>query len=611
MPLVNMRPCLKPGFLFVFLCTLVLCWCMPSVLLAADEQESESELTAVGSAGRLWIAVGSSADKGWLQWLYHMDKPEGPVRILAEVGAQKGRIEAAAAVGSSLYVFYDNGAHYRYEADRSRVEIRLPDSVLPESLTGAVVDLRPRLWALVNDRTADLVEAEANERDQAPQAGKEQNSAEATDEQVDGSAETRRSLDEARLPGTLHVVVYEAGSWRPFDAAPRDLDNPHRCWLLADGSRLFLLWTDALDKQGLRVVVRSGHRWQELATLRLPDGVEPASVSYIDGHLAVVGFSADGADADQKILAWRLSVNRDQDSPGSWKPADAFLDQQENELLVSADSTAGTFAGRIALVQAGQEAYEVLLLPVEGGAIEQPAIAIPDPQVPPEPSLMRGVLNMLGVVILGGVVFLVFRRRQESLANPVVLPEGVYIAGIGPRLFAALIDVLPAVGFMLAIWYKPLADFSDELYVAAESGTNVETMPVPTTVIWAWVACRVFYVAYCTLFEWRWAATPGKMLVGCRVASESGHQPKGHQILVRNVTRFVEFEPFLPVWPFYLIVVLTNTRQRIGDLLAHTIVVQGLAIELKTTDQQPEQGESMSVLEDTTENDDHDPDQPS
>jgi uncharacterized RDD family membrane protein YckC len=36
----------------------------------------------------------------------------------------------------------------------------------------------------------------------------------------------------------------------------------------------------------------------------------------------------------------------------------------------------------------------------------------------------------------------------------------------------------------------------------------------------------------------------------------------------------IELEPFLQIWPFLLIVFFTHNRQRLGDLLAHTVVVE-------------------------------------
>ena len=50
----------------------------------------------------------------------------------------------------------------------------------------------------------------------------------------------------------------------------------------------------------------------------------------------------------------------------------------------------------------------------------------------------------------------------------------------------------------------------------------------------------VFYA----FFEGLWARTPGKLLFGTRVVNEEGGPPSFKQILIRNLCRFIPFEPF-------------------------------------------------------------------
>jgi uncharacterized RDD family membrane protein YckC len=77
------------------------------------------------------------------------------------------------------------------------------------------------------------------------------------------------------------------------------------------------------------------------------------------------------------------------------------------------------------------------------------------------------------------------------------------------------------------------------------------------------------------IWELATGATPGKMLFGCRVLGINGAPPLTRQIVVRNAARVLE----LLAWPLLLLTlmsmgVLTRNRQRIGDLLADTMVVE-------------------------------------
>ena len=54
----------------------------------------------------------------------------------------------------------------------------------------------------------------------------------------------------------------------------------------------------------------------------------------------------------------------------------------------------------------------------------------------------------------------------------------------------------------------------------------------------------ILIVAYYVFFEGVWARTPGKLLFGTIVVTESGDKPPVLQILGRTLCRFIPFEPF-------------------------------------------------------------------
>lgn len=83
----------------------------------------------------------------------------------------------------------------------------------------------------------------------------------------------------------------------------------------------------------------------------------------------------------------------------------------------------------------------------------------------------------------------------------------------------------------------------------------------------------VISIGYGVLLEWAWRGqTIGKRLLRLRVMDASGLRLQFHQVLMRNLLRFVDLLPL-----FYLlggVVSLVSPRaQRLGDLAAGTIVV--------------------------------------
>lgn len=54
----------------------------------------------------------------------------------------------------------------------------------------------------------------------------------------------------------------------------------------------------------------------------------------------------------------------------------------------------------------------------------------------------------------------------------------------------------------------------------------------------------VVMLAYYIFFEGVWARTPGKLLFGTIVVTESGHKPSFLQVITRTLCRFIPFEAF-------------------------------------------------------------------
>jgi uncharacterized RDD family membrane protein YckC len=92
--------------------------------------------------------------------------------------------------------------------------------------------------------------------------------------------------------------------------------------------------------------------------------------------------------------------------------------------------------------------------------------------------------------------------------------------------------------------------------------------------------CAVFLAViflYFILFEGYLGGTPGKLLLGLRVRNIDGSPISIRQSLIRNAGRMIDGLPFLNLIGIVSIA-RSPLRQRIGDMLAHTVVIHKRSI---------------------------------
>jgi uncharacterized RDD family membrane protein YckC len=177
---------------------------------------------------------------------------------------------------------------------------------------------------------------------------------------------------------------------------------------------------------------------------------------------------------------------------------------------------------------------------------------------------------------MGGIMLLIFWRRQPALLRPAPLPSHLACAPVWRRLVAFLIDAVPAGAITAPLWLALLVQVTT-------AGPPEQLDPATQADLagrgWtAWLALRGFQAAYCALTEAVFGASPGKLLLGCRVVAEDGRPAAVGRVILRNLLRVLELEINPPLVPLLLLVVLTRNRQRLGDIVARTLVVQQRSI---------------------------------
>jgi uncharacterized RDD family membrane protein YckC len=140
-------------------------------------------------------------------------------------------------------------------------------------------------------------------------------------------------------------------------------------------------------------------------------------------------------------------------------------------------------------------------------------------------------------------------------------PEGVAVdlvlAGLGSRFVARLLDTFLQGAFILA-WY---------LLLVVSDGAALLSAVGSIGIFLGWFAYDVVFEVFAS------GRTPGKRWTGLRVVQLSGGPVGWGSSSVRNLVRLLDFLPGL-----YLVgslsVVLSNRGQRVGDLVAGTLVVR-------------------------------------
>lgn len=163
------------------------------------------------------------------------------------------------------------------------------------------------------------------------------------------------------------------------------------------------------------------------------------------------------------------------------------------------------------------------------------------------------------------------------------LPEQIVLelkpASFGSRALAYTIDwtirwtITLFVGIVLLYALLGLSDFSMELFdnVAQklEGGLAMTMSALALMLLFVFA----FQWSYSIYFEvLRGGATPGKKAVGLRVVNEHGLPVSFQTSLIRNVFLLIDILPILGCVAMGSIL-LTARRQRLGDLVARTLVI--------------------------------------
>jgi uncharacterized RDD family membrane protein YckC len=165
-------------------------------------------------------------------------------------------------------------------------------------------------------------------------------------------------------------------------------------------------------------------------------------------------------------------------------------------------------------------------------------------------------------------------RDQITIDTPELVEIQFPIAGIGSRCVALFLDyLLQGAAFFVFIFIAvSLPAGLSRFATLSEKWTVALLVLVPFLLHWG----------YFTLFEAFWdGQTPGKRITKIRVIQQSGRPIQLFESMSRNLVRLIDAVP-----AFYGVgivsIFLTKRQQRLGDLVAGTLVIHERKMEAPT-----------------------------
>jgi len=494
----------------------------------------------------------------------------------ATPSALGGRPVAAVAVGQGLHVLFEKPAGYlRLDMEggttplASGMDARWPADAAAmgaceagEFVTGAA----PSLLAAVPRQPAGLP---APISPPPPKASAKNATRPARTATRPAPSTAPRHLPAGRV---VQIGIFQnlSGEWTHLaDLPPLAVLPGANAFLTALKGELFVLLPGGHAAPNRLFTVTSSGAVHELALEGFVAGATPLAMTRLQGRLAIllatpaprneaIALHLATFDADKRTFAARplLRNGNSFELPGDSWPAGAaykgkftIVWRQEGQYhSASADLNGQVSAGetlsifqRFPLGTGGQEAYQAF-----------------------------------NWILLGAILAAMFALRRKGQSGLFLVPPYVRLAPLGKRLGAAMIDFLPFLVLMSAIFYAQVGSMTEQQMIDMIKAAPRQK-DFPASLAYSVIAATVLYGLYCFLMELRFRATLGKLIFRLRVAGDQGLPADVRGVVLRNLVRVLEVS-WLLMMPILvplliLVTVMNRNRQRLGDMMARTVVI--------------------------------------
>jgi uncharacterized RDD family membrane protein YckC len=357
----------------------------------------------------------------------------------------------------------------------------------------------------------------------------------------------------------LRLLLFDQAQWEklpdlpvgPMSTRPRVLatGTAKNVWVLLDGEETNQLWV-LTEGQWQRRPLEEPVRTAEFAGL----------VNLGDQAIAVAAITTG---EDQRHLTMIELSAQDGPTVTPLREGEARLSWPDGPLPMVA--RLGD-AAKIYLVWAADG--KLMERSVSAGGQVAPANDVSVFDTPPPSDLGERIIFYFNMALLLLVLAPLFFIRPRTPAKPFALPTTMKPGNLLKRLAAALIDLLP-IGMIVTAVLSLFLELPRELPDVQEA-MRQQTPPVAHAV--ALVVWLSIYGIYSILMEWRLGATLGKMLMKLKVVGDEGRPPGLREAALRNMTKII----VLMTWPMTVLLMLplfNRYRQRLGDIVARTTVI--------------------------------------
>lgn len=367
----------------------------------------------------------------------------------------------------------------------------------------------------------------------------------------------------APLPSTAYCLLkLHNGAWSRVDG-PSSLTKANRAWLCARSGRVGLF--SELD-EAISFVEFNGTAWGERFDVPTAGKIQGAWAGY--GSAGAVLVVAVGRSEDRCEIKL-LSANE----AGEWQVGATLRENLEFLEIDASRYDVGFARDRIIMARASAGGgVEFASTEIDGSEpVRFEPLSMVRPEVSPRGTIQETIALVVGLSVL---TFVMWTRRQQ-LALPATVPQGLQIAAVWRRIMATMIDIAPAA-FMVVPWMmKAVPELSSGMSweevqkLFDQPSIQAKLMPIQYSAV-------LIYGVWCWMWELFTRATPGKMLFGCRVLGIDGNAATARQVMLRNVCRIlmVGIGPSGWIITIMMMGMLSRNRQRVGDLLAFTVVVE-------------------------------------
>ena len=513
-------------------------------VLLADRAASATwqDLRATGGASSLWVLYETYTPQGRQTrvWMRQLDRRFRRPRQGRE---QPVGVRAAAALGNKLHIFLANGAHYRMGPQRIS-----PQRILP----GRAVALY-----LAGDSAQDALYAVAKG---APSSSDQPTMA------ATQRAAPPPSTTTATVPAPEWALYrFVRGQWTRAADMPTGFDQDDEHWLCADEGRVHLFGLGRGPDAPVWYCGWDDERWTSPEIVPVGPQANPVAAMVVNTYLVLVSQAPTGEGGSKVVVHRRRPTEKWQTSElrtSNNEPIDISPDQLAVSALNDRIAVIGQFPGA--------ERPSAGFWSLEGGPPDGAIKPLPKWPEPADEPMVPMLPEIAILAVLGAVMALTLWRRPDTVMREIPLPDQAALASIWRRLGAFALDVAPAIAVTAIYWLPIWAQVQQDM--AIEDLSQAEQAEHYAVLLWPWLIIRVIYAVYCGLTEYRWGASPGKRLMRCWVLSVDLTRPRPKQIAIRNAVKILELQP--EILPLLVFIAFTRNRQRLGDLLAGTIVVE-------------------------------------